>query len=87
MNSLRASAPYLWNVSSGLFLTAVLGLVLYPVAEALNAIAGGAISGVVTDPSGAVVKGVNVTLTNESTGVQQATQTNSTGLYSFSSFK
>ena len=67
-----------------LVLTAVLVLACLPqFAKAQNAISGGAISGVVTDPSGALVNGAKVTMANESTGVQQTTQTNNTGFYSF----
>ncbi|MBV9483037.1 MAG: TonB-dependent receptor [Acidobacteria bacterium] len=51
--------------------------------QAQNAISGGAISGVVTDATGAVVAGVSIHLTNDTTGVRQSTQTNTTGLYSF----
>jgi hypothetical protein len=67
-----------------LVLTTVLVLVCLPqLAIAQNAISGGAISGVVTDPSGALVYGASVAMANESTGVQQTTQTNNTGFYSF----
>jgi hypothetical protein len=41
----------------------------------------GSITGVVTDPSGAVVSGAQVTAHNLDTGVDTATSTNSTGLY------
>jgi len=44
---------------------------------------GGRIQGRVTDPSGAVLAGANVTLVNEQTGVQQTTQSDKTGDYSF----
>jgi len=43
----------------------------------------GAISGIVTDPGGAVVAGVSVTATNVATGVQNTTTTDGKGLYSF----
>lgn len=39
------------------------------------------ITGVVTDPTGAVVPGATVTVTNESSGVSFTTQTDSTGRY------
>jgi hypothetical protein len=42
---------------------------------------GGRILGRVTDPSGAVVNGVKVTLINEATGVQRAVTTNESGDY------
>jgi hypothetical protein len=44
---------------------------------------GGRILGRVSDPTGAVLKGVNVTVTNEATGVGRATQTNDGGDYVF----
>jgi hypothetical protein len=44
---------------------------------------GGRILGRVSDPSGAVVAGVKVTLTNEATGVSRAGQTSSDGDYVF----
>lgn len=43
----------------------------------------GGIQGTVTDPSGAVVPGARVVLTEPSTGRTQTTQTGSSGLYSF----
>jgi hypothetical protein len=43
------------------------------------------ISGTVTDPSGAVVAGANVTATNVDTGVATALTTNAQGFYSFQS--
>jgi Carboxypeptidase regulatory-like domain len=43
----------------------------------------GAILGTVTDPSGAVIMGASVTLTNTGTGVDRLTVTNSAGAYSF----
>ncbi|MBV9622525.1 MAG: TonB-dependent receptor [Acidobacteria bacterium] len=44
---------------------------------------GGRIIGRVSDPTGAVVAGVTVTLTNEATGISTSTQTNDTGDYTF----
>jgi len=43
------------------------------------------LEGTVTDPSGAVVSGAQVVLTNAETGVSQTTQTNSEGYYHFPS--
>src|SRR5437867_11121044 len=43
----------------------------------------GTLRGTVEDPSGAVVSGVEVTVTNQATGVKQNTQTTSTGEYVF----
>jgi hypothetical protein len=44
----------------------------------------GSITGTVSDPSGAVVSGAKVTLTNEGTGASLTTTTGSDGLYRFS---
>src|SRR5690348_3605621 len=41
----------------------------------------GAITGVVTDPSGALVAGARVTAENNATGVRAAAQTNGSGAY------
>ena len=43
----------------------------------------GSISGVVTDPSGAVVSGVSVTATRTETGVTATTKTDTAGVYAF----
>ncbi|MDR3677353.1 MAG: carboxypeptidase regulatory-like domain-containing protein [Acidobacteriota bacterium] len=43
----------------------------------------GAVLGVVSDTSGAVLQGASVTLTNTATGVKTATKTNNEGLYVF----
>ncbi|MGB9145089.1 MAG: carboxypeptidase regulatory-like domain-containing protein, partial [Acidobacteriaceae bacterium] len=43
----------------------------------------GGISGLVSDPSGAVIPGASVTVLNYATGVKQSTVTTSGGLYSF----
>ena len=42
----------------------------------------GSIIGTVTDPQGAVVAGAKVTVTNNGTGAERSTMTNSNGLYS-----
>jgi hypothetical protein len=44
----------------------------------------GSITGTVTDPSGAVVSGAKVTLTNEGTGTSLSTTTGADGVYEFS---
>jgi ABC-type oligopeptide transport system substrate-binding subunit len=43
----------------------------------------GSISGLVSDPSGAIVSGAKVTLLNPATGVAQHTVTSPGGLYTF----
>src|SRR5579862_836126 len=47
----------------------------------------GGITGTVTDPSGAVVTGTNITLTNEATGVVTQTTSTSTGTYSLNQIR
>ncbi len=47
----------------------------------------GGITGTVTDPSGAVVPGATITLTNDSTGVSLATKSTSTGTYSLNAIR
>src|ERR1017187_8595017 len=42
------------------------------------------IAGTVTDPTGAVVPGVSISLTNVNTGIVQNAMSNSTGIYVFS---
>jgi len=49
--------------------------------SAQNVVLTGAISGRVTDASGAVVSGASLILQNLNTGVQQSTATNRNGLY------
>src|SRR3954452_16070694 len=44
----------------------------------------GSIVGTVTDPSGAVVNGAKVTLTNQGTGITLSTTTSADGVYKFS---
>jgi len=51
--------------------------------SAQNVVLTGALSGRVTDQSGAVVPGASVVVQNLETGVQQSAETNHTGLYRF----
>jgi hypothetical protein len=41
------------------------------------------LTGVITDPSGAVVPGATITMVNTQTGAQRETESNATGVYSF----
>ncbi len=61
-------------------LLAMAVLLFVPVAHAQYR---GAIQGVVTDPSGAVVPGANLTLTNDATNEKQDTTSNGDGVYNF----
>jgi len=53
-------------------------LVLYGV-QIARADINGSVSGIVTDPSGAVIRGVQVRAVNTSTGVEHAIRTDSAG--------
>src|SRR5580704_4997249 len=60
------------------------GILLLCAASVALAQAGrGSVSGLVTDPAGAVVAGAKVVLLNQATGVSQHTVTSSAGLYTF----
>lgn len=63
----------------------ILALVLLFSTSASGQTSTSALSGTVRDNTGAVVPGANVTLTNESTGVQYKQDTTQAGLYSFPS--
>src|SRR5687767_10764832 len=56
-------------------------LLLPAMVQAQTAVSG--VTGVVTDPAGAVIPGVNVTLTDTKTSAEQTTKTNDQGVYSF----
>jgi carboxypeptidase family protein len=62
---------------------AVCILFLCVVSAALAQAGRGSISGLVTDPGGALVQGAQVTLRDQATGVTQHTVTTSAGLYTF----
>ncbi|HEY2940952.1 MAG TPA: carboxypeptidase regulatory-like domain-containing protein [Vicinamibacteria bacterium] len=63
-----------------LLLAASLALLAVPTfAQKITA----SIRGTVTDPSGAVIAGAKVTMTNEETGLTRSVSTNSSGIYSF----
>src|ERR1700752_76009 len=61
----------------GICLVALLLLVTSALAQTVT----GSITGVVTDPSGAVVAGAKVTAENVATGVKTTAQTNADGVY------
>src|SRR5579863_3149533 len=58
-------------------------LLLFATASALAQAGRGSISGLVTDPNGALVQGAQVELKNPATGVTQHTVTSGAGLYTF----
>jgi hypothetical protein len=61
----------------------LLTIILVCVLPSLFASTGGSISGLVKDPSGAVIPGATVTAINSATGVKQTIKTEGQGLYSF----
>src|ERR1700738_153623 len=69
-------SAYLWTVILGMFLLAVNQKSF---GQDVNA----SLSGSVTDPSGAIIPGAKLTLTNENSGAQQNFQTDSGGEYKF----
>lgn len=58
-------------------------LLLLSSSSAHAQVANGAISGTVTDASGAIIPGASVTITNTATGAARTLQTDSSGFYSF----
>jgi hypothetical protein len=66
------------------FLVAVFAaLLLLPSISMAQSVVTGAITGTVTDPSGAVVVGATATLTSTATGAALTAETTATGAYSF----
>ncbi|HZT70290.1 MAG TPA: carboxypeptidase regulatory-like domain-containing protein [Terriglobia bacterium] len=65
-----------------LYLLALLTVTVVSASRGLASI-NGSISGIVTDPSGAVVPGAQVTATNTETGIKQSAKSDSAGFYSF----
>ena len=74
--SFSKTSAYLWTVLLGIFLLAVNQ---QSFGQDVNA----SLSGSVADPSGAVIPGAKLTLTNESSGAQQDFQTDAGGEYKF----
>ena len=72
------------TIAAGLVIAVVIALSVVPLSAQVDT---GSISGTVADPSGAVVGGAKVTLTNEGTGASLSTATGSDGLYNFSPLK
>ena len=70
--------------SAGRPILAVLFLTAIGVTSLRAQVDTGSITGTVTDPSGAVVSGAKVTLTNEGTGTSLSTTTGADGVYEFS---
>ena len=64
-----------------IFLSALLSVSLAAPAIAQSQAANGAIEGTVSDTSGAVLPGVNVTISNTETGAERSLITNEKGIY------
>ncbi|HXW92220.1 MAG TPA: carboxypeptidase-like regulatory domain-containing protein, partial [Terriglobales bacterium] len=69
--------------ANGLALSSVLVLVVSTFLAAQNVVLTGALSGRLSDQSGAVVPGVSVVVQNLATGVEQSDTTNRAGIYQF----
>src|SRR5215472_14551779 len=67
-----------------LFSALIVGVFLFSATILYAQVDTGSISGTVTDPTGAVVKGATVTLLNEGTGAELATTAGDDGVYTFS---
>src|SRR5580658_4560142 len=65
------------------FWLAMFGLLATVAVPLLGQSTGGRIIGRIADPTGAVLDGVKVTLTNQATGVSRETQSNGNGDYTF----
>src|SRR5271166_1459789 len=75
-----------WIASLPRFAARALGILLLLAALAGTRVAAqdtSSVTGVVTDPSGGVVAGVDVTLSNSSIGFAATTKTNDVGAYEF----
>ena len=69
------------TIAAGLVIAVVIALSVMPLSAQVDT---GSISGTVSDPSGAVISGAKVTLTNEGTGAILSATTNTSGEYTFS---
>jgi Carboxypeptidase regulatory-like domain/TonB dependent receptor len=84
MPSSKQPSPKQFRISSWLiFSTSLVSLCLICSTNMSGQGTGGRILGRVSDPSGAVLSGVKVTLTNEATSVSNETTTNANGDYGF----
>lgn len=77
---LQTRSSFHYGSVFGFLLLLAVGLLFTPIASAQFR---ASIQGVVTDPSGAVVPGATVTLTNKETNQTQTTTTNASGAYTF----
>src|SRR5438270_1246878 len=82
-NNKKTSEVISMNLRSACRASAVFCAILFAASLTPAQSTGGRIIGRVTDPTGAQIAGANVTLTNQATGVANATQTNGDGDFSF----
>jgi hypothetical protein len=73
-----------WRTGAALLALIVLQALFFHAPLRAQTVSSGAISGTVTDPSGAVIAGVNITVTEKATGAKRTTATDSNGGYRFS---
>jgi hypothetical protein len=66
------------------FLMAALLSAVFAIPAAAQSLVSGDVTGIVTDPSGAIIPNVTVTLKNNGTGQTQTSTTNASGVYRFS---
>jgi len=69
-------------VASYAAIVAILTIAIFSANPAYAQVSGATLSGTVTDPSGAIIGGAQVTITNKATGVSRAVTTDTAGLYS-----
>src|ERR1700735_1307027 len=70
------AGKYLWMVLLGVFL-------IVPGTKSFAQDTNASLSGTVSDPTGAVIPGAKLTLTNKASGFQQAFESDSAGEYNF----
>jgi hypothetical protein len=74
--------PIRHRILSAFLLAGVSAWIAPSMTPLLAQVAGATLSGVVTDPAGAVVPGAQLTIQNTATGISAVATTNSSGLYS-----
>src|SRR2546429_4563417 len=70
------------RISAALSVFFVLAIIILPVVQAHAQVTGATLSGTVTDASGAVIPGVQVSIKNRATGVARNITTDELGFYS-----
>src|ERR1700681_915726 len=70
------------KISALVSVIAILAIVHLFTAQASAQVSGATLSGTITDPSGAVIAGAQVSITNKATGINRTVTTDSAGLYS-----